>query len=159
VLTVAVSGTTVYAGGYFTSVGGQPRNNIAAIDAPTGTVTGWNPGAFGGVGVFTLAVSGSTVYVGGDFTFIGGEPRNYIAALDAATGTATSWNPNPDYRVTDLAVSGNTVYAAGDFRTIGVEPQSRLAALSLPTVDVAVLPETHTPSLSQTIPNPARSRA
>ena len=65
-------GPALYAGGYFTSVGGQPRNNIAAIDAPTGTVTGWNPGAFGGVGVFTLAVSGSTVYVGGEFTFIGG---------------------------------------------------------------------------------------
>ena len=156
---LVVDGSTVYVGGGFSSIGGQPRNNIAALDAATGAATSWDPNVDSNGYVSALGVSGSTVFAGGFFTSVGGQTRNYIAALDAATGTATSWNPNPDYRVTDLAVSGNTVYAAGDFRTIGVEPQSRLAALSLPTVDVAVLPETHTPSLSQTIPNPARSRA
>ena len=41
--TVAVSGSTVYIGGYFTQLGGQTRSRIAAIDAITGAPTSWNP--------------------------------------------------------------------------------------------------------------------
>jgi len=40
---VAVSGSTVYAGGSFSYIGGQGRNYIAAIDPSTGNATSWNP--------------------------------------------------------------------------------------------------------------------
>jgi len=40
-----VSGSTLYVGGFFTSIGGQVRTGIAALDAATGTVTDWNPSA------------------------------------------------------------------------------------------------------------------
>ena len=93
VYALAVSGSTVYAGGDFTSIGGQARNRIAALDATTGLATAWNPNA-NSYRVDALAVSGSTVYAGGYFTSIGGQARNRIAALDAATGLATAWNPN-----------------------------------------------------------------
>jgi len=63
--TIAVSGSTVYVGGGFTSVGGQARNRLAALDASTGNATSWNPNADSWVNA--LAVSGSTVYVGGEF--------------------------------------------------------------------------------------------
>ena len=53
---------TVYAGGKFTSIGGQPRNYIAALDA-TGAATNWNPNA--NAEVNALALGGSTVYAGG----------------------------------------------------------------------------------------------
>ena len=33
---LAVSGSTVYAGGSFTSIGGEERHGIAALDATTG---------------------------------------------------------------------------------------------------------------------------
>ena len=88
----AAAGPAVYAGGSFTSIGGQPRSRIAALDASTGTATAWNPNA--NSVRHALAVSGSTVYAGGGFTSIGGQTRNRIAALDAATGNATAWNPN-----------------------------------------------------------------
>ncbi len=124
---LAVSGGTVYVGGNFTSIAGQARNWIAALDATTGLATGWNPNANGTV--LALAVSGGTVYAGGAFTSIGGQARNRIAALDASSGLATAWNPNASSTVRALAVSGGTVYAGGDFTTIGGQPRNRIAAL------------------------------
>ncbi len=104
----------MYAGGDFNSIGGQPRNFIAALDPSSGNATAWNPNADFAVGA--LAVSGSTVYAGGTFGQIGGQMRNYIAALDAGTGAATGWNPNAGSTVLALAVSGSTVYAGGQLR-------------------------------------------
>ena len=59
-----------YLGGSFTAVRGQPRNNLAHLDA-TGNLTAWDPDVRGPgapvVGVYALAVNGGTVYVGGSF--------------------------------------------------------------------------------------------
>ena len=62
---LAVSGTTVYAGGSFERIGDKERSGVAALDATTGRATAWNP--TGGAGVRALAVVGNTVYVGGYF--------------------------------------------------------------------------------------------
>jgi hypothetical protein len=117
---LAVSGSTVYLGGIFTSVtdsagtGTVTRNNAAAVDATTGDDTGWNPDP--NEGVEALAVSGATVYLGGNFTSVtdsagtGTVTRNDAAAVDATTGDAKGWNPNPNRSpVAALAVSGSTV--------------------------------------------------
>jgi hypothetical protein len=42
---IVVSGNKIYLGGYFTHVDGVQRNRLAAIDATTGQLTGWNPNA------------------------------------------------------------------------------------------------------------------
>src|SRR5439155_14950427 len=81
VYVLAMSGCTVYAGGYFTSIGGQALNRIAALDAATGAATAWNPNA--NDGVLALAVSGSTVYAGGYFSDIGGVGQSRISAIAA----------------------------------------------------------------------------
>src|SRR5450756_1999771 len=84
VYALAVSGTTVYAGGWFTSVGRQSRNYIAALDA-SGNATSWNPNADSYV--LALAVSGTTVYAGGYFTSIGGQTRNCLSLIHISEPT------------------------------------------------------------------------
>ena len=132
---LAVSRSSVYAGGSFTSVGGQPRNGLAAIDAATGRVTGWKHqvGDDPQCAVDALAVSGSTIYAGGNCFLISGQRRGGLVALDANTGAVTDWNPHPDGRIIALAVSGQTVYAGGDFNSIGGQPRHNLAALDATT--------------------------
>jgi beta-lactam-binding protein with PASTA domain len=138
VTTLAVSGDTVYAGGWFTRIGGELRTYVAALDASTGKATSWKGGANGFVNA--LAVSGSTLYTGGSFMSAGGEYRQCIAALDSATGEATSWNPSATYsksphlqRVYALAPSGNTVYVGGIFDEIGGQSRSAVAAMDAVT--------------------------
>jgi urease beta subunit len=126
---LAVSGSTVYAGGQFASIGGQSRSNIAALDASSGAALGWNPGADNMINA--LAVSGSTVFAGGNFHYIGGQGRNLVAALDAY-GAATAWNPDPSGQwVNALAVSGSTIYVGGNFQTMGGQTRNNIAALNV----------------------------
>ncbi|MCX5769422.1 MAG: PASTA domain-containing protein [Candidatus Hydrogenedentes bacterium] len=135
---LVVSGSTVYVGGNFDSIGGQPRQRIAAVDAVTGNATAWSPEAGGFVSA--IVVVDGTVYVGGQFTTIGGKPRNHIAAVDSATGDATAWNPNASgsalvfgIGINALAVSENLIYVGGNFDSIGGQARWGIAALDLST--------------------------
>lgn len=122
--TLVISGSVVYVGGDFSYIGGQPRNNIAALDASTGNATAWNPNA--NWWVYTIAVSGSVIYVGGDFDIIGGQVRYGIAALEKSTGFATAWNPSAIGGVLTLAVSDSLVYAGGDSETLAANQETTL---------------------------------
>jgi len=136
VRTLARSGTTLVIGGDFTSVGGQSRANLAAIDVGSASVLPWNPGTAGpldGGAVYALQMNGGTVIAGGAFTTAGGQSRGRLAAIDLATGTATAWNPGADSTVWSLLVNGGTVYAGGDFSQIGGAARNRLAALDATT--------------------------
>lgn len=128
---LVVSGSIVYACGAFTSVGGQARGYLAALDAVSGLATAWNPGPNGYV--YGLAVSGSTVYVGGTFSSVGGQARSCIAALDATTGQAAAWNPGGNYDVETIVVDGSTIYVGGGFTHIGGQARNGLAALDSAT--------------------------
>src|SRR5262249_39248006 len=68
----------MYLGGSFGLVGGQPRSNLAQIDA-AGNPTAWNPGANGTV--TAMVVGDGALYVGGSFTFFGGPSRHPVAPL------------------------------------------------------------------------------
>ena len=75
----------ILAGGSFTSIGGQPRNYIARLDAATGLADSFDPSANDTVRSIAQRADG-TILAGGDFTNIGGQIRNHIARLDATTG-------------------------------------------------------------------------
>ncbi|WP_248358163.1 hypothetical protein [Anaeromyxobacter oryzae] len=131
---LAVSGNTVYAGGDFTAVGGEPRSQLASFDATTGTLTAWAPQLSAGIyhgtsTVQALALVGDVLYVGGSFDKVDGESRIGLAAFDGS-GQLTSWGP-PIYSgsVFALAARGSTIYVGGWFEALGSEARSGLAAI------------------------------
>ena len=72
----------MYAGGGFSSIGGEPRFCVAALDAGTGAVRDWYPAPEGIV--WSLAVSHGTVYAGGAFKWMGRWPQASFAAISPA---------------------------------------------------------------------------
>lgn len=108
---ITVSCGVVYLGGAFTSVGGEARHHIAAVDAFTGRATAWNSDANGDV--LTMTLAGDALYVGGKFTEIAGEQRKFLAQVDIPSGRAGPWTANADFGVTAIAASGSAVVTGG----------------------------------------------
>ncbi|MEY2411053.1 MAG: trimeric autotransporter adhesin [Verrucomicrobiota bacterium] len=110
---LAMSGSDLYAAGYFTNAGGSPANYIAK----------WNGSGWSALGsgmddvVQALAVSGSNVYAGGHFTTAGGSSANYIAKWNGSSWSALG--SGMDAPVYSLAVMGSDLYAGGYFKTAG----------------------------------------
>ncbi len=141
---LAISGTTIYVGGYFPAIGGQFRNQIAALDMnSTGTATAWNPvaggnGIIGPTSVWNFVESGSTIYTGGDFGGIGAGTQFEgpgIAELDTITGFATAWSPATNFYtfIASIKISGSTAYVGGKFFNIGGQTRNNIAALDITT--------------------------
>jgi outer membrane protein assembly factor BamB len=133
VLSLALSGSTLFLGGLFDALNGQVQDDgIAAVDATTGALLPWNPGA--NSPVWALLASGRTLYAGGVFTAIGGTTRRGLAALDTVSGAVSAWNPDvTGGAVAALALSGSTLYAGGDFDHVSGLSRAGLAAIDTAT--------------------------
>jgi hypothetical protein len=75
---LAVSGGTLYAGGYFATAGGNAANNIAQWNGSSWSALGSGIGGINPI-VNALAVSGGTLYAGGGFTTAGTNISAYVA--------------------------------------------------------------------------------
>jgi hypothetical protein len=128
--TLALDGSTLYAGGYFNTIRGVNRNYAAAMGTEeTGTVKSWAPNP-DNVVVAILPV-GNKVYISGGFTQVGGVAQNYLASVNNNTGALNSWNPNPNSGVSTLTTNGTTLYVGGDFTTISSQPRQSIAAYTI----------------------------
>lgn len=122
----------VYVGGEFTTIGGQTRNNVAAIDAATGLATAWNPNSDAFITELALDAVGGRVYATGDFTQVGGQPRNTLAAINTADGLAAAWNPAPNGAARTLSIhptTGSILVGGLDFTQIGGQYRANFATL------------------------------
>lgn len=128
---IAVSASTVYVAGDFSTAAGNARNGLAALSPVLNQVTSWNPAPDAKPSLVSLA--GNTLYVSGPFTTIGGQFNTRFAAVDATTGIATEWNPSPNDVVTAMATSAGRVVAAGRFATAGGVTRNHLAAIDVAT--------------------------
>jgi len=115
VAALAMEGSNVYVGGFFTDAGGDPNADyIARWDG-----TAWNALGDGLNGwVEILAVEGSNVYVGGQFTDAGGDPNaDHIALWDGSAWHALGSGLNND--IYAIAVDGANVFVGGWFTDAG----------------------------------------
>jgi hypothetical protein len=115
---LAVAGSDVYVGGYFSTAGGLTANNVAKWNGSTWSALG---SGLGDRFVAALAVSGTNLYAGGLFTTAGGSPANHLAKWDGDSWSALDSGMNGGYypTVLALAVSGTNLYAGGGFTTAG----------------------------------------
>ncbi len=96
VYTILPSGSTLYLGGFFSNVGGQPRENLAQVDTALAATASWFNAptwSFQNVfllgadlpGVYDLTVSGNKLYAAGKFTSILASPHSAIAGVFTTT--------------------------------------------------------------------------
>ena len=116
---LAVSGSTLYAGGNFSTADGSAANYIAQWNGSSWSAlgSGMSGGNEDGCYVTALVVSGNTLYAGGGFTMADGSAANYIAQWNGSSWSALGSGMNSF--VSALAVSGGTLYAGGLFSTAG----------------------------------------
>ena len=129
---LAVLGNTVYVGGTFTRAtdarGTVKRKHVAALDATTGQLLRWNPGADGAVDA--IAATRSRVYLGGEFEHVArGVARRHLAAVQRGPRgrVVRSWRLDADRYVRSLAATTRGLYVGGGFTSLGGVPRQRLA--------------------------------
>jgi hypothetical protein len=143
VLSLAVSGTNLYAGGYFYRAGGTNANSVARWDGSSWSPLGYgmaplnllsNSGVLPEIGqVDAMAVSGGNLYVGGSFNFTnaGDVVRlNHIAKWDGSAWSALGTGVNN--RVRALAADGGGhLFVGGLFSVAGTNASPFIAQANL----------------------------
>lgn len=133
------SGRLVVAG-QMRVLGGARRQNLAAIDLPTGRVLPRFRPRIAGIATYVasepyvaaLAKRGRRLYAGGSFLEVDGRPQGNLVALDARSGRRRGTLPSANGPVHALARAGSTLYAGGEFSALGGEPRNALGAIGLP---------------------------
>jgi hypothetical protein len=143
-LALDVANDRLFVGGAFSTIGGESRDDLALVEASSGTVdTGWTCNANGSyVWKLALDVANDRLFVGGTFTNIGGESRRNLAMVEASSGTVdTGWTCNTSAGGFVLAlaldVANDRLFVGGDFTAIGGQSRTDLALVeaSSGTVD------------------------
>lgn len=124
-------GNTIYAGGAFTTAGGQTRNRLAAFNATTGALLAWNPNADGDVRALAASPDGKYIFAGGEFAKVGGVAHARVAKIDAATGAVQSWSVAVSSNLYGLASSGTRLYISGTFTSVGGVATGSVAAVNI----------------------------
>jgi len=132
VQSLAIVGDTLYVGGQFSSVDGQPRLNLAAIDIDPSSLTGTvDPGFDPVVGdpggnlaafeVLKILPGPDAVYISGAFGTVDGKGRSKVAKLSydgVVDGTFKPGSTSGAVRDIEWSADGATIFASGNFSTL-----------------------------------------
>lgn len=130
IMSIAIADDIIYIGGYFLSVNGSGRSNLAAIN-PQGTVLAWNPSI--DIPLERIAIHDNILYISGPFMEVDGQSRLSFASFDLDTGNLTNWNPmtnNPGNSNTTVFPQDDHVYITGFFDQAGGESRERAASVT-----------------------------
>jgi hypothetical protein len=133
-MAISADGATVFAGGKFTTVNGEPRKNFVGLGASSGVIDSrFNHTPANSVHVI-LATS-SRIYFGGAFTLVDGKTRNRLAALLPNGLLDTTWLPaaNDVVRSMLLAPDGGSLFIGGLFTAMNGAPRQSVARVTLDT--------------------------
>ena len=133
---LAVQGRTLYVGGTFNLVDGQPRNHLAAFNLNTRRLLAWHPDPNGAV--LAIKPHRDRVFFAGLFTGVSGQARANAAAWDVAGDSLSRWAPQLDADVLCMEVTDSVVVLGGHFHSVSGVPRVLLSAVS--TSDGALLP-------------------
>ena len=123
----------VIIGGYFESVNGIPRNNIARINANGSVDETWNP-SFPYAFIKVLALVGTNLFVAGSFYSVNGLLRVGLAKLSTSgTGAVDEvWDPALQAPgVEAIAVSERYLYVGGQSLLFAGEQSTNLLRVSI----------------------------
>ncbi|MGH3486419.1 MAG: PKD domain-containing protein, partial [Actinopolymorphaceae bacterium] len=144
VATLAVSsdGKSVYAGGFFDAVNGQPVKSLARINLADGKLTsGFTTPALNGR-VKDLKLVKGRLWIAGTFGYVGGKKQAALATLNPATGALDPYQSVVfsgqrtaagflQILKIDITPDGSRLVAIGDFTAVDGQPRTQIAMLDL----------------------------
>jgi hypothetical protein len=126
VITLALSGTSLYAGGGFASYDSTGISFLAKLDSGTGTLDpAFMPQWYFASTVHSIQLLGTSLFAGGEF-------YPSLAKMDASTAAfdpAYAGITTNDY-VFDVLTSGSTVFFAGNFQNYNGSPANGLVKVN-----------------------------
>jgi hypothetical protein len=132
ILSVLNRGDTLFLAGTFRNVAGQPRNGMAAVDATTGELLGWNPGMGAGSRVNVIKYDGDRIAMAGNFTVPNGQTRSGFGWVSPLDGQVSPAAIAFDGTVKDFAIHQDTLYACGSFTRVNDLGRNQVASVYLP---------------------------
>lgn len=146
-LSVGPDGQSVFAGGTFDTVNGQPEKRLVKLSLADGSIVpGFHP-ALMGSWVEDSDVRGNTLYIGGAISSVDGVARGRLAALNATTGAV-----DPDLALDftdkragklrvahfDISPDGTKLVATGTFTKVDGLDRNQVAMIDLSTTPASV---------------------
>ncbi len=126
----------VLTGGFFNSIGGQPRINFARLNASTGTADAFNPN-MSTTAVNSIAAEADARILAGGAANDPQNTGNRVARFNT-DGTLTAFDLNPNNFVRAVAVQPNgSLLVSGAFTTIAGQPRNRIARFGGSLVSVS----------------------
>ncbi len=126
----------IYLHGNFSTINGDDRPLLGAVDYHTGATLPWIPNTSSDSFTATaMDVRGDVLYLGGDIPSLGGEGRGNLGAISTVTGEILPWAPDIQNSgalvISGITTSKTHAYIYGSFNQINGETRSLVTRVKL----------------------------